>query len=90
MPGFVFRHCYNQGFVTPITDAHGSSEDHVFTMVASLSHTPYSKPHMITSLPFFTVVPKCLDLRLNVFFHPVRYLTVTYWMILVYTSRIQS
>ena len=39
MYGFVFRHCYSQGFLTPTYDTHGSSADHVFKMVGALSGT---------------------------------------------------
>ena len=34
LPGYAFRHCYSQGFVTPTA---GSGEDHAFVLRAALS-----------------------------------------------------
>ena len=39
MPGYAFRHCYYQGYVTPTAN---SGEDHLFKIVSALSSTPYA------------------------------------------------
>ena len=57
MYGFVFRHCYNQGFLTPTYDTHGSSNDHIFKLVSALSGTPNAFSFESTNFPGMYIAP---------------------------------
>eukprot|EP00035_Acanthoeca_spectabilis_P008531 m.155290 g.155290 ORF g.155290 m.155290 type:complete len:520 (+) comp14402_c0_seq2:27-1586(+) len=54
MPGYAFRHCYSQGYVTP-TGPSGS--DHLFKLVHPLSNTPYAVSFESVNYPGHYIVP---------------------------------
>ena len=53
-PGYAFRHCYSQGFVTPTAD---SGNDHVFKLVAALSGAPGAFSFQSTNFPASYIAP---------------------------------
>ena len=57
MYGFVFRHCYNQGFLTPTYDTHGSTNDHIFKLVGALSGTPNAFSFESSNFPGMYIAP---------------------------------
>lgn len=57
MYGFVFRHCYNQGFLTPTYDTHGSTNDHIFRLVGALSGTPNALSFESSNFPGMYIAP---------------------------------
>lgn len=54
LPGYAYRHCYSQGFVTPAAD---SGNDHTFKLVNALSGTLGAYSFQSTSYPNEFIAP---------------------------------